>query len=257
MNEKKIIMLASAGSSTVFMFNGIRANYPISSVIIEEKLSTKKLIQRKIKRLGVWTVLGQTLFQLLIVKFHFKFSKKRILEIEQQFGLDNTPIPESIIKHVTAVNSPECIAFLKEAKPDLVIVNGTRILSKKILNEIKATFVNTHVGITPKYRGVHGGYWALVNNDKENCGVTVHLIDEGIDTGGILYQMNISPQKDDNLVTYPYLQIAKGIECMKLAINDFSNNQLKAITPKVSESILWYHPTLWQYVYNWIVKHVK
>jgi methionyl-tRNA formyltransferase len=42
-------------------------------------------------------------------------------------------------------------------------------------SSINSKFVNIHVGITPKYRGVHGTYWALVNNDVENSGVTVHL----------------------------------------------------------------------------------
>ena len=41
-----------------------------------------------------------------------------------------------------------------------------------------------HAGITPQYRGVHGGYWAVVNNDPEHCGVTIHFVDKGIDTGG-------------------------------------------------------------------------
>jgi folate-dependent phosphoribosylglycinamide formyltransferase PurN len=72
---------------------------------------------------------------------------------------------------------------LKAINPDLVIVNGTRIISKKVLSSINSKFVNIHVGITPKYRGVHGTYWALVNNDVENSGVTVHFVDEGIDTG--------------------------------------------------------------------------
>ena len=35
-----------------------------------------------------------------------------------------------------------------------------------MLQSVEAIFVNTHVGITPKYRGVHGGYWSLVKNDK-------------------------------------------------------------------------------------------
>jgi folate-dependent phosphoribosylglycinamide formyltransferase PurN len=67
---------------------------------------------------------------------------------------------------------------LKAINPDLVIVNGTRIISKKVLSSINSKFVNIHVGITPKYRGVHGTYWALVNNDVENSGVTVHFVDE-------------------------------------------------------------------------------
>jgi methionyl-tRNA formyltransferase len=43
-----------------------------------------------------------------------------------------------------------------------------------------------HAGITPRYRGTHGGYWVLLNNDPGHCGVTIHLVDPGIDTGSIV-----------------------------------------------------------------------
>jgi methionyl-tRNA formyltransferase len=53
-----------------------------------------------------------------------------------------------------------------------------------------ALFINTHTGIH-KYSGVHGAYWALVSNDKENCGVIVDKLDQGIDTGEIITQCTI------------------------------------------------------------------
>jgi hypothetical protein len=46
---------------------------------------------------------------------------------------------------------------------------------------MQALFINTHTGITLQYR-VHGAYWVLVSNDKENCGVIVDKLDQGIDT---------------------------------------------------------------------------
>ena len=49
-----------------------------------------------------------------------------------------------------------------------MILNGTRIVSKKVISSIGCLFINTHCGITPKYRGVHGGYWAIYNNDLNN-----------------------------------------------------------------------------------------
>jgi len=70
--------------------------------------------------------------------------------------------------------------------PDVVVVNGTRIIAEKVLHSVPATFLNTHSGITPLYRGAHGGYWALVKKDRANCGVTIHVVDAGIDTGGIV-----------------------------------------------------------------------
>ena len=99
-------------------------------------------------------------------------------------------------------------------------------LFQKVLSCIDAPFINTHLGITLKYRGVHGGYWALANGDPDNYGVTVHLIDVGIDTGGVLYQKFIKVLKNDNFNTYPIHQIAHAIPLMKDTLNDIKENQL-------------------------------
>jgi len=112
------------------------------------------------------------------------------------------------------------------------------------------------MGITPKYRGVHGGYWALVNKDRANCGVTVHLIDQGIDTGGVLYQDTINTDHSDNINTYPIHQIAKGISLMKAALEDITEDQIN-VRPGVYPSKLWYHPTLIEYFKHWVQKGVK
>ena len=100
----------------------------------------------------------------------------------------------------------------------VVVVNGTRIIARRVLEASDAVFINTHCGITPEYRGVHGGYWALYRSDPENCGVTVHLVDPGIDTGGILAQQRIEPGPHDNFVTYPYLQLAAGLPLLVEAV---------------------------------------
>src|SRR5690606_4856447 len=102
-------------------------------------------------------------------------------------------------------------------------------ISKKILQGVNAVFINIHSGITPNYRGDHGGYWALANNDNENCGVTVFIANEGIDTGNILYQGLIQPTTKDNFVTYPYLQLGEGIGLLKKAVNDALTNKLRPI----------------------------
>ena len=61
------------------------------------------------------------------------------------------------------------------------MVNGTRIISSRVLDSIGCPIINTHAGITPRYRGVHGGYWALAEGHPEEVGTTVHLVDKGIE----------------------------------------------------------------------------
>ncbi len=256
MHDKKIIMLAGEGDSTNIIYHAINSRFPIDMVILERKESKKKFITRRIKKLGIITVAGQILFQLMIMRTLTIFSSKRIRKIITEHNLNATKIPANRIFHTKSINDHSVIELIQQTQPDVIIVNGTRIISKKVLGSVSCPFINTHTGITPMYRGVHGGYWALINDDILNCGVTVHLVDEGIDTGAILYQDRIQITKQDNFVTYPYLQTAQVLLLLIKAVEDALQKKLNKIESH-GQSKIWYHPTIWQYLYYRIIKNVK
>lgn len=255
MDRIKVLMLAGNCESTTFMYNGINDHYHIDKVIIEEPVSKKHLLKRRAKTIGFSKVLGQLAFIGYNVWLK-KASKNRINEIKRSNNLDNKRIDQKIISKVRSINSPETVALLKKYRPDVVIVNGTRIISKEIIEAIDTLFINSHVGITPKYRGAHGGYWALTENDNQNCGVTVHLIDTGIDTGGVLYQDKIEVTHKDTFNTYPYLQIAAAIPLMRQAIPDVANKVHKIKKVNLI-SKLWSHPTILEYLKHRVFQGVK
>lgn len=256
MTSKKIILLAGKNLSTNIVFNSLNDKFGVSLAIIENKESKKVFIKRRIKRLGMLTALGQIAFQLFVAKPLGYFSHKQIKTILKDNKLNTDEINNSKVKVVSSINSSETIALLKEINPDLIIVNGTRIISKKVISSVSCRLINTHAGITPKYRGVHGTYWALVNNDIGNSGVTVHFVDEGIDTGNIIAQAQVIPGKKDNFATYPYLQLATGITLLHKAVTDYFDGNVN-IRESEHESYLWYHPTLWQYIYYRIFRKIK
>lgn len=253
----KIVLLAGKGESTLFMYNALNEIFPIEKVIIEDKISSKKLIQIRIKKLGFFKVINQLLFQIIISKTLSFVSKKRIKFLKEYYNLSEKAIEEKKLNYVSSVNDSECIAILKELSPDVIIVNGTRIISSKVLESTPALFINTHVGITPQYRGVHGAYWALVKDDKENCGVTIHKVDKGIDTGDLVRQATIKISKEDNFTTYPLHQYGAAVNLMKESLEDFQDDKFKTFKKEIAESNLYYHPSFFTYLYYRIVKGVK
>ena len=141
--------------------------------------------------------------------------------------------------------------LLQKLNPDLLLVNGTRIISKKTLESVIGSFVNIHVGITPLFRGVHGGYWAMVTGKKNLFGVTIHYVDPGVDTGGIIEQVFTQPGKKDNFYTYPYLEYGVCLPALKKIVSTFvSGLKPPTIEPITNESSLWYHPTFFQWLWN-------
>lgn len=85
----------------------------------------------------------------------------------------------------TDINSSELIDYIKKTELDYVIFTGGGILKSEILN-LKTKFIHLHPGITPNYRGSTCFYYSILN--ENNCGVTSFIMNEGLDTGDILYQ---------------------------------------------------------------------
>lgn len=256
MKTKTILLLGGKDVSTNIVFNALNEHFDITCAIIEDKEPIKVFLKRRIKRLGLPRVIGQILFRCTVPALQNIFSKKRYQEIIKANHLNLSNIPAAKLKQVRSINSKQTIDLLQTINPDLVIVNGTRIISKKVLQSLNCAFINTHAGITPMYRGAHGTYWALVNRDVENSGVTVHFIDEGIDTGNIISQSQVTPTSKDNFSTYPLLQLSSGIKLLIPAIENYFNESIETLHAK-GESKLYYHPTIWEYVYYRITRKVK
>ena len=95
----------------------------------------------------------------------------------------------------------EATAELRHLKPDLVIVAAYgKIIPKTALEIPGFGCINVHVSLLPKYRGPSPIQNALLSGETET-GVTIMLMDEGIDTGDILLQEAIQIQEQDNTET--------------------------------------------------------
>ncbi len=77
----------------------------------------------------------------------------------------------------------------------LVSVNYRFILEASFFSLFKYA-VNIHGSLLPRYRGRTPHIWAVINGEKYT-GITCHLIDEGIDTGGIIKQEKIEIESND------------------------------------------------------------
>lgn len=251
----KIVLLAGQGDSTWILANELIRSCALTTIVLEEPVDWRRFWRTRIKNYGWLNVAGQVLF-IGYLKLLRWCSTARLRQIMEEHALSAAPLLNVEITRVQSANSERTIELLKQMAPTVVVVNGTRILSARLLKEVKAVFLNMHAGITPKYRGVHGGYWALACRDAGNAGVTVHLVDAGIDTGAVLYQSRISPGPADNFATYPMLQLAVGIPLLTRAIQDAQNACLHRIHSQHTSQIF-SHPTLWQYLWLWISTGIR
>lgn len=243
------MLLIGESNSSLYVANRLLKEYKDLVIIQEKHHSRKKILRKRIKRQGLIKTLGEVFFIIYNGCFLKPLSKRRIYHIEKANDLSSTCLSDENRYIVDSINDIKVFSIIEKEKPDIIIVNGTRIISKSLIHFISVPLINIHVGITPAYRGVYGGYWALYNNDFKNCGVTIHYIDEGIDTGHVISQIRIQPSKKDNFNTYTTLQYAVAIPKILSILKKFEANKIIEIESEgTEESKIYSHPTLLQYI---------
>ena len=245
--SRRVVLLGGRGTYTAIVFNALKREYPDLTVLLDGPISRLGLAWRRIPRQGFFSVAGQVAFMAAVFPLLRRCARRRIAEIMASAGLDDAPIAGAT--ELDSVNSEDARDRLRRLNPEVVVVSGTRLLSKKTLRSIPAPFINIHMGISPGFRGVHGAYWALAKGRPDLAGTTIHVVDPGIDTGPVLKQGTFEITERDSFATYPYLHLATGIPLLRDAVRE-----ALAGTPSVRRvacdlpSTLYYQPTAWQYV---------
>jgi hypothetical protein len=244
----RIAVLVAGGTLANILLNALSDHFGAISVLKEEPESKLAIVRRRARLVGWPQALGQAAFG-IAQKLIVRRSAQRLAAICDQHALDPDPDPGLAVRHIGTVNSEACRAALRELAPHVVVVYGTRIIKPATLECVPVPFINYHAGINPKYRGQNGAYWARSNRDPAHAGVTVHLVDEGVDTGDVLYQATVAFEAADNIATYQHRQMATALPLLIRAIEDALARRLRPHHVALP-SRQWFHPTLWGYVYT-------
>lgn len=249
-----LVAMTSGGPHAWIMINALRRRFGDFPIILEDGESSETFWKRRRKLLGPTTVASMQAARIPIRLTKGK-SSALVQEMIETEGLQPDP-PASIspIK-VPSVNSEAARHILQALSPKAVFVVSTRMIGRATLNATSAPFINYHSGINPAYRGMYGGYFALANGEPEHFGTTVHLIDDGVDTGDILYQSQVETDPRDNFHTYLWRLAAGSREIVISAMEDALNDTLKPRTVDLP-SKQYFAPTLGGYLWTGLSKGV-
>ncbi|WP_090437837.1 methionyl-tRNA formyltransferase [Natronincola peptidivorans] len=107
------------------------------------------------------------------------------------------PVKEKAKEHDLQVYQPkslknkETIEIIKSLNPDVIVVVAYgQLLTKEILNIPALGCINVHASLLPKYRGAGPIQWAVINGEKKT-GITTMYMEEGLDTGDMIYKKEI------------------------------------------------------------------
>lgn len=136
-------------------------------------------------------------------------------------GLNRKEHEKAVLKH------------LKANKVDLIVLAGyMRLLSPFLVNEYRNRIINIHPALLPAYPGVDAIRRAFEAGVKES-GVTVHFVDEGMDTGKIIAQKTVKRKKSHTLESFERdIHVAEH-ELLPKAIQKIVNEMLQKTTRQV------------------------
>jgi folate-dependent phosphoribosylglycinamide formyltransferase PurN len=243
-----VAVLTRTDPLTYLHVNALRARFEVRQVIYEHPGPgyLPRQLTRRVRRLGLLTVLDQGLyvaFDRLSVR---RRSRARIQQLLAAF--DTTPpgpeVPQLVVR---SINDEAVAQALDRARPQVCVVSGTSLLKPRLL-EKAPVFLNVHAGLTPRYRGAHGAYWAVWEGRPDLAGVTVHQVDRGIDTGGIVAQALIAVAPDDTPRTLVAKQLAASVPLLLDAVERALAGELTTYRLDDLESRLWYPPTASSYL---------
>lgn len=116
------------------------------------------------------------------------------------------------------VNEDSIYARVREIHPEIIVIWGGYIIKQRLL-ETAPCAVNMHSGFVPYYRGVNGIENAILNNDFDHIGVTLHYAVPQVDAGEIIKIVSADHRKPpseffktlNDSATKEYLNVVKEI----------------------------------------------
>jgi len=138
------------------------------------------------------------------------------------------------------INSDEFLCWMMKYDCDLFVsMSFNQIFRSTLINLPALKAINCHAGKLPFYRGRNILNWALINDEKE-FGITVHYIDEGIDTGDIILQRCYSITDEDDYSTLLDRAYEGCATTLYDAIKDVQDGKVKTIVQKDIDQLGFY-----------------
>lgn len=214
----KLIIFTSLSKRHKYFCNQLSQNFQILGIVNEKKKSNDIMVEQDKD-----------------ISEHFNYLK---IKEDYYFGdYHNFPLPEESILTLEHGQSSDIGVFewVKEKKPDYIILFGSSIIKDPILSYFNGKIINMHLGLSPYYRGSGTNFWPLVNSEPECVGATIHLAVLKVDAGGILAQIrpeDIRP--DDTSYDIGCKAIIAGTKKMCECIEKYHNKEIYPIEQDLS-----------------------
>lgn len=182
--KSKIALITGPGLNHRYFVNRLNREFPIECVFIEE-VTYPNFTASSRKHQEAW----EWFFQ------RRKDYEQNTFASSESWTQKNQPT----IIHVSSgqLNTTNTLKMLEAQHPEVIILFGSSLIGRKIMECFPNRIINLHVGISGKYRGSSCNFWPIYDGRLDCLGATVLKINAGIDTGEILAQETIAIEESD------------------------------------------------------------
>lgn len=131
----------------------------------------------------------------------------------------------------------ETVSWAADLKPDLLVLAFvTSFVPRQMIELADRGGINYHPSLLPKYRGGSAINWTIINGERET-GVTIHQIDEGVDSGPILLQQKVAIAPHDTVKSLYFEKLYPlGIRMVSEAVRLIRENKAQPIPQDESKA---------------------
>lgn len=195
-----VILLTGDGLEHLYVAGRLLEELPSLEIIIEPSNASRRRKggAKRALRKGAVPFLQKVLRNVFLRLIGDRQRRTNVLRRHLGESRDTRSRFEDAMRTPT-VNSQEVIARIKEIGPACVLVYGTGLVRRPVIEAAESRMLNLHTGLSPYYRGVACHLWPLVDRRFDRVGVTVHDCVLQLDAGGILGTSRTEIQANDGV----------------------------------------------------------
>jgi len=164
-----------------------------------------------------------------LMKAHFDNLFKTEKKYFNKFIKENTSFLKSRTKFIidkNDINSERVVNKIQEINPKCIVLYSVSIIKDKLINLYQRRLFNVHAGLSPFYRGTATNIWPIIEGKPEYIGMTIHHIDKGIDSGGLILQGRPLLVSNDNSHTMACKNTVLVSKLMIKVVEEFNKNSV-------------------------------
>lgn len=208
-------------------------------------------LRQEYRRVGLFRLLDVLLFR-LVYKFRYarkdrEWVQQTVRELQQRYPADLDAVPRLF---ACDPNTEAVRAFITGLHPAFMLARCKHILKPGIFAiPVHGTYA-LHPGICPVYRNTHGCFWALVNRDLSQVGMTLLKVDAGTDTGPVYLQCSYPyDETSESHIVIQHRVVLENLAAIGKVLHGISNNSAYPTKLRARRCCNWGQPWFSAYLH--------